>query len=73
MTSTQHEAQNDVTDVTMREIGIDEGREMFDRIARRTMNMSGEEFIEAWESGKFDGQPETPDLVQLVMLIPITR
>jgi hypothetical protein len=51
----------------------EEGMAMLDRLARKTMDMSGEEFITAWESGEFDGQRETPELIRLVLLIPFTR
>ncbi len=52
---------------------LEEGRQMFDEIARKTVNMSGEEFIHAWESGKFDDQSENTAVSRLVALIPITR
>lgn len=55
------------------EMTLEEGKEMFDRVARKRLNMSGDEFIRAWEAGEFDGQPETPDVIHLVMLIPFTR
>ena len=49
MTSTQ--SNRDIAEVQVHEMSVEEGRQMFDEIARQTMNMSGEEFIEAWESG----------------------
>lgn len=55
------------------EMSVEEGEAMFDSLARSSMNMSGEEFIRAWESGEFDNQPETPEVIRLVLLIPFTR
>lgn len=71
MTSTQ--SNRDIAGVQIREMSVEEGRQMFDEIARKTVNMSGEEFIQAWESGQFDDQPEVTSISRLVALIPLTR
>jgi hypothetical protein len=46
---------------------------LFDREARRYLGMSGQEFIAAWESGKFDDDPDQPDVMYLAMLLPLVQ
>jgi hypothetical protein len=50
------------------EMTLEEGKEMLDREARRLLNISGDEFIRAWEAGEFDDQPETPAVMRLALL-----
>jgi hypothetical protein len=57
----------------IRELSDEEGRELFDRQARRYLNMSGEEFIRRWDAGEFDEGPENPAVVRLAMLLPFAR
>jgi hypothetical protein len=50
--------------------------EEFDRRARRLMNISGEEFVRRWEAGEFRDRldhPEHPEILELVMLLPLVR
>lgn len=49
----------------------EESRALFDRQARRRVNMSGEEFLRAWDAGEFDEDPES--VMFLAMLIPFAR
>lgn len=56
----------------IKELTAEEGRELFDRAARRYLNMSGDEFIRAWDAGEFD-DPEQPDVIRVAMLIPFAR
>jgi hypothetical protein len=51
----------------------DEGLKMIDELARKTLNMSGSEFIAAWDAGKFDAAPDRPEIIDLVMLLPFAR
>ncbi|CAN5814232.1 hypothetical protein BH20CHL1_BH20CHL1_10540 [soil metagenome] len=67
--STTPKSRND----RIHEMSTEEGKEMFDSLARSSMNMTGDEFIRAWESGEFDDQPETSGVIRLVLLIPFTR
>ena len=50
----------------------EESRKLFDRSARRSLNMSGEEFIRRWEKGAFKN-PEHPEVMRLAMLMPLGR
>lgn len=51
----------------------DEWLALVDRAARRSLKMSGEEFIRRWEAGEF-GDPDTdPEVMRIVMLLPSGR
>ncbi|MCX6023621.1 MAG: hypothetical protein NTZ05_18180 [Chloroflexi bacterium] len=47
-----------------------EARELFDREARHWLGMSGDEFVAAWEAGKFDDNPDRPEVMTVVLLLP---
>jgi hypothetical protein len=51
----------------------DEARSMFDRQAHRYANMSGDEFIRAWDAGEFDDRVEQSDVQRVAMLLPLGR
>ncbi len=55
------------------EISQAEGRTILDRQARRYLGMSGEEFTRAWDAGEFDDDPDRPDVMHVVMLLPLAR
>lgn len=57
----------------IRELTLEEGRALVDRLARRHLGMSGEKFIRAWEAGELDAQAERPEVVHLAMLLPLAR
>lgn len=65
--------RQDTTPRNNRGIRAKESMEALDQLARKTLNMSGAEFIHAWESGEFEDQPETPELIVLKLLIRHTR
>lgn len=46
----------------------EESRALFDRVARRDLNMSGEEFLRAWDAGEFDDNPDRPEVIRVAML-----
>jgi hypothetical protein len=51
----------------------EEGLEVFDRAARRYLGLSGEEFLKAWNEGKYkDVDIDTSGLIRVVMLLPFT-
>lgn len=65
------------TDGNVRELSRDEGRALFDRQARRYLDMSGEAFLRKWDAGEF-GDPDDrtknpPGVMQLAMLLPFVR
>jgi len=57
----------------IKELTLEDGRELLDKQARRYLNMSGSEFIEKWEAGEFREDPDRPDVMRLVMLIPFAK
>ena len=46
---------------------------LLDREARRYLGMSAQEFITAWEAGKFDEDPDRPDVMYVAMLLPLVQ
>lgn len=56
-------------------VTAEEGREIFDRAARRYMNMSGEEFLARYDAGEFhDSYSDNhTNEVRVSMLIPFAR
>ncbi len=59
-------------DVRIRELTAEEGRELFDRAARFHLDMSGEEFLKAWDAGKFK-DPDQQGGMEIIMLLPFAR
>jgi hypothetical protein len=52
------------------ELSDDEARELFDRRARQTLGMSGDEFLRRWDAGEI-ADPDRTEIVELVLLIPL--
>ena len=67
------EARDQLIHNHIRELTPEEARKLFDQEARRNFGISGEEFIKAWESGQFDDEPDQPDLMNLVMMLPTIK
>jgi hypothetical protein len=63
---------DDIDGVTSVELTREEGRAMFDRNAREWLGMSGDEFIEKWESGEIE-DPDRSDVIMLAIMIPFGR
>jgi hypothetical protein len=54
----------------------DEGRALFDRQARKLLDISGAEFLRRWDAGAYRPIPDTPEgrkVRRLVMLMPFAR
>jgi hypothetical protein len=62
-----------MTSEHIRELTPEEGRALLDREARRYMGMSADEFIQAWESGKFADHPDQSDVMYVALLLPFAR
>jgi len=54
------------------EVSLDEGRRMLDDAARQHLNMSAEDFIEAWDEGRFT-DPDSLRVQQVAALLPFGR
>ncbi len=60
-----------IPDVRIRQLTQEEGFELLDRAARYYLDMSGDEFVRAWYEGKFDDNPDDPDVVEVAMMLPL--
>lgn len=49
--------------------------DLFDQIARRSMGVSGSEFLSRWDDGEFDGVSwdDVPGLAEVAMALPFAR
>lgn len=56
----------------VQEVSLDEGQAMLDAAARLYLSMSGPEFIEAWDEGRFE-DPDTLSVQQVAALLPFAR
>jgi hypothetical protein len=54
------------------EISLDDGRRMLDEAARQYLNMSGDEFIVAWDEDRFT-DPDSLRVQQVAALLPFGR
>ena len=63
-------ATNDSTAIGIHEVSDAEGLAILDNAARHYLNMSGEEFLRAWEEGRFDNVACTDPVMYVSMLIP---
>ncbi len=59
--------------VTIKRLNRKQGLALLDKQARKYLSMSAEEFIKAWESGEFDDDPDRPEVMRLVMLLPFAK
>jgi hypothetical protein len=67
------------TDRTDYEIAVDveelthqEGLELFDRVARQELGISGEEFLRRWDAGEY-ADSDNMGVTRLYMLMPFAR
>jgi hypothetical protein len=58
--------------IDVEEVSEEQGRALFDRIARRFLGMSGVEFLARWDRGDFVGD-DRPEVTHVAMLIPFGR
>ena len=57
----------------IKELTLEDGRKLLDKQARRYLKMSGGEFIKKWEAGEFGDDPDRPEVMRVVMLIPFAK
>lgn len=59
------------------EFSAEEGWELFDRQARRYLDMGGEEFMKRWDAGEFDDPDDRlkhgPEVMRVATLLPLVR
>lgn len=63
----------EVPNGAIHDVSAEEGRAILDRAARHYLGMSGEEFAVAWNAGHFDDDPDRPEVMRVVMLLPFAR
>jgi hypothetical protein len=55
----------------IREVGLEEGRELLEAEARRYLSIGADEFIRKWYAGEFGDPDETnPDVWNVVTMLP---
>jgi len=57
-------------DAHIRELTDQQSWGLFDRAARYYLDVSGEEFLELWESGYYEDPDSEPGVMSVVMLLP---
>ncbi len=57
----------------IRELTLDQGRELLNRQAQRYLHMTGEQFIAAWRRGDFNGKSDSPEVMRVAMLLPLAE
>ncbi len=56
----------------VRELSDEQAWELFDRAARYYLEISGDTFLERWDSGYYE-DPDQPEVMSVVMLLPFVR
>ena len=69
----QTDSNDDLANTSIRFLTPEEAWASFDRAARRYLGMGGEEFITAWDAGRFDVDPDRPELIRVSLLRPVGR
>lgn len=58
----------------IRELSNEQSWELFDRASRHYLDdLSGEEFLERWESGYYEDPDAEPGVMSVVMLLPFAH
>ena len=57
----------------IRELSGEQSWELFERAAGHYLGLSGEEFLERWESGYYKDPDAEPGVMSVVMLLPFAR
>ena len=55
------------------ELSKEEGRAIFEKAARRYLQMSGDEFRKKWEAQEFGDDPDQPGVMDVAMLLSLAR
>ena len=51
----------------------EDGRRILDEQAQHYLGMSGAEFLRRWDAGEYAENPDRPEVMRLVMLLPLAR
>jgi hypothetical protein len=55
------------------QLSQEEGFDLLDRQAMDTLGIDGDEFRRRWEAGEYGAEPDRPEIIRLVMLLPLGR
>ena len=76
--SSKVKTSDDILDEVLAEFGsemieltAEEGREAFDRSARFTLGISGEEFLRRWGEGEWKNDIDQPGVITMYGLLPL--
>ena len=59
--------------VETEELSVEQSHALFDREARRLLDMPGEEFLKAYRAGKIAEDPQVPQITELLTLLPFAE
>ena len=59
--------------VSFKRLSRSEGRKLLDQKARHYLHLSGDEFVRAWEEGRFDRDTDRPEVMRVAMLLPLVQ
>lgn len=62
-----------VTGVETEEITVEQGRRLLEARAQREFGMSLDEFVAAFDAGRFSGEEEDTAAEELAFLLPLAR
>lgn len=58
---------------TIHEFTAEEARELFDRMARFNLDISGDEFLRRWDAGEYVDKLEEPDILTTSLYMRLYR
>lgn len=70
MATRKHEPVEELDEDRTEYLTREEGLAVIDEHARKYLNMSGEEFLQRWETGDFD-DPESYEVFRVGILVPL--
>jgi hypothetical protein len=56
----------------IRELDDAQSWKLFDNAAQHYLDITGEEFLERWDSGYYE-EPDQPEVMSVIMLLPFAR
>lgn len=63
----------DTSEINIHELSAAEARDLLDGMARYYLNMSGEDFVRAWDAGEIVASRERPEVMRVAMLAQLGR
>ena len=73
MSAKQRTTSHVQSESTIHERTPEESRELFDRMARDYLNMSGDEFLRRWDAGEYAEGRQEPRVETMAILLPLVR